>query len=121
MIKLENLHGTFHNHSTWSDGLETIETMAEAARDPNNHGYSKSNGIPNLRREIASKYLKKYGVRLDPDAEVITCLGSKEGFSHMCLALMGAGSVRLARAERYGHALAGFVVLACGAAIKVGL
>ena len=37
------------------------------------------------------------------------------------LAVMGVGSVRFARAERYGHALAGFVVLACGAAIKVGL
>jgi len=72
-----------------------IDKLAEAARDPNNHGYSKSNGIPNLRREIASKYLKKYGVRLDPDAEVITCLGSKEGFSHMCLALMGPGDTAI--------------------------
>ena len=72
-----------------------IDKLAEAARDPNNHGYSKSNGIPNLRREIASKYLKKYGVRLDPDSEVITCLGSKEGFSHMCLALMGPGDTAI--------------------------
>jgi len=72
-----------------------IDKLAEAARDPDNHGYSKSNGIPNLRREIASKYLKKYGVRLDPDAEVITCLGSKEGFSHMCLALMGPGDTAI--------------------------
>ncbi|MEO8497119.1 MAG: aminotransferase class I/II-fold pyridoxal phosphate-dependent enzyme [Planctomycetota bacterium] len=72
-----------------------IDKLAEAARDPNNHGYSKSNGIPNLRREIASKYLKKYGVRLDPDTEVITCLGSKEGFSHMCLALMGPGDTAI--------------------------
>ena len=68
-----------------------IEKLAEAAHDPDNHGYSKSNGIVNLRREVAAKYLKKYGVRLDPDSEVITCLGSKEGFSHMCLALMGPG------------------------------
>jgi alanine-synthesizing transaminase len=72
-----------------------IDKLTEAARDPNNHGYSKSNGIPNLRREIASKYLKKYGVRLDPDKEVITCLGSKEGFSHMCLALMGPGDTAI--------------------------
>jgi alanine-synthesizing transaminase len=72
-----------------------IDKLAEAARDPDNHGYSKSNGIPNLRREIASKYLKKYGVRLDPDAEVITCLGSKEGFSHLCLALMGPGDTAI--------------------------
>ncbi|QEG34353.1 aminotransferase class I/II-fold pyridoxal phosphate-dependent enzyme [Bythopirellula goksoeyrii] len=68
-----------------------IEKLSEAARDPGNHGYSKSNGIANLRREVAAKYMKKYGVRLDPDQEVITCLGSKEGFSHMCLAMMGPG------------------------------
>ena len=68
-----------------------IEKLNEAARDPANHGYSKSNGIQNLRREVAAKYFKKYGVRLDPDSEVIVCLGSKEGFSHMCLALMGPG------------------------------
>lgn len=74
---------------------QVIEKLVEAARDPRNHRYSKSNGIANLRREVASKYLKKYGVRLDPDAEVITCLGSKEGFSHMCLGLMGPGDTAL--------------------------
>jgi alanine-synthesizing transaminase len=68
-----------------------IEKLAEAARDPDNHGYSKNIGITNLRREVASKYFRKYGVRLDPESEVIVCLGSKEGFSHMCLALMGPG------------------------------
>ncbi len=70
---------------------QVIEKLAEAAADVRNHGYSKSNGIPNLRREVASKYLRKFGVRLDPDNEVMVCLGSKEGFSHMCLALMGPG------------------------------
>lgn len=68
-----------------------IEKLAEAAHDPRNHGYSKSIGITNLRREVASKYLTRYGVRLDPDREIIACLGSKEGFSHMCLAMMGPG------------------------------
>lgn len=68
-----------------------IGKLAEAAQDATNHGYSKSNGVLNLRREVASKYLKKYGVRLDPESEVMVCLGSKEGFSHMCLALMGPG------------------------------
>jgi alanine-synthesizing transaminase len=72
-----------------------IEKLAEAARDPNNHGYSKSNGIVNLRREVAAKYHKKYGVRLDPDKEIIVCLGSKEGFSHMCLAMMGPGDTAI--------------------------
>lgn len=72
-----------------------IEKLTEAAQDPRNHGYSKSTGILNLRREVGSKYLKRYGVRLDPESEVITCLGSKEGFSHMCLALMGPGDTAI--------------------------
>ncbi len=94
-----------------------IEKLAEAARDPRNHGYSKSNGILNLRREVASKYLKRYGVRLDPTNEVMVCLGSKEGFSHMCLALMGAGDTAIIPApyfpvHMYGVALAAGNVIA---------
>ncbi len=72
-----------------------IEKLAEAAHDERNHGYSKSNGLLNLRRELTSKYLRKYGVRLDPETEAIVCLGSKEGFSHMCLALMGPGDTAI--------------------------
>lgn len=70
---------------------QVVAKLAEAAADVRNHGYSKSNGIANLRREVAGKYYRNYGVRLDPESEIIACLGSKEGFSHMCLALMGPG------------------------------
>ncbi len=89
-----------------------IEKLAEAAQDPRNHRYSKSNGIASLRREVAAKYLKKYGVRLDPESEAIVCLGSKEGFSHMCLALMGPGDTAVVPAPYfpvhvYAVALAG--------------
>ncbi len=80
---------------------EVIEKLSEAAHDPRNHGYSKSNGIVNLRREVAGKYLKKYGVRLDPETQVMTCLGSKEGFSHMCLALMGPGDTAIVPAPYF--------------------
>ena len=80
---------------------EVIAKLNEAAVDPKNHGYSKSNGIVNLRREVAGKYLKKYGVRLDPESEVMTCLGSKEGFSHMCLALMGPGDTAIVPAPYF--------------------
>lgn len=78
-----------------------IEKLAEAARDERNHGYSKSNGIVNLRREVGAKYFKKYGVRLDPESEVIVCLGSKEGFSHMCLAMMGPGDTAIVPAPYF--------------------
>ncbi|MEZ6109546.1 MAG: aminotransferase class I/II-fold pyridoxal phosphate-dependent enzyme [Pirellulaceae bacterium] len=95
-----------------------IEKLNEAARDPRNHGYSKSNGILNLRREVASKYFRKYGVRLDPDNEVIVCLGSKEGFSHMCLALMGPGDTAVIPAPYFPVHMYG-VALASGNAIAL--
>jgi len=70
---------------------KVIEKLCDAAQDPRNHRYSASAGVFNLRREMARLYDKLYGVRLDPESEVIACIGSKEGFSHMCLALMGPG------------------------------
>jgi len=78
-----------------------VEKLAEAAADPGNHGYSKSNGILNLRREVAAKYFKKYGVRIDPESEAMVCLGSKEGFSHMCLAMMGPGDTAIVPAPYF--------------------
>ncbi|HEY2761702.1 MAG TPA: aminotransferase class I/II-fold pyridoxal phosphate-dependent enzyme [Pirellulales bacterium] len=95
-----------------------IEKLAEAARDPKNHGYSPSLGITNLRREVASRYLKKWGVRLDPESEVIVTLGSKEGFSHLCLALIGPGDTAIVPAPTYpAHLYA--VSLASGNAITL--
>ena len=78
-----------------------IDKLTEAAQDEGNHGYSKNIGIVNLRREVASKYYRKYGARLDPESEVIVCLGSKEGFSHMCLALMGPGDTAIVPAPYF--------------------
>lgn len=90
-----------------------IEKLVEAAQDPKNHGYSHSLGLASLRREVASKYFKHYGVRLDPESEVVACLGSKEGFSHMCLALMGPGDTAIVPAPSYpAHIYA--VALAAG-------
>ncbi|MCU0716204.1 MAG: aminotransferase class I/II-fold pyridoxal phosphate-dependent enzyme [Pirellula sp.] len=90
-----------------------IAKLSEAAKDTTNHGYSKSNGILNLRREVTSKYLRKYGVRLDPETETIVCLGSKEGFSHMLLALIGAGDTAIIPAPYFPVHMYG-VVLASG-------
>ncbi len=90
-----------------------VQKLHDAASDPGNHGYSKSNGIVNLRREVACKYYRKYGVRLDPDAEIIACLGSKEGFSHMCLALMGPGDTAIIPSPYFPVHMYG-VILASG-------
>jgi alanine-synthesizing transaminase len=72
-----------------------IKKLAEAARDPRNHRYSVSNGVAGLRKEVAKKYQDKYGVTLDPETEVIATIGSKEGFSHLCLALLGPGDTAI--------------------------
>ncbi|MGB0767924.1 MAG: aminotransferase class I/II-fold pyridoxal phosphate-dependent enzyme [Phycisphaeraceae bacterium] len=68
-----------------------VDKIREAVIDPRNSRYSVSAGVYNLRREMAIKYERKWGVELDPDTEVIATIGSKEGFSHMCLALLGPG------------------------------
>ncbi|MFA5292902.1 MAG: aminotransferase class I/II-fold pyridoxal phosphate-dependent enzyme [Phycisphaerae bacterium] len=72
-----------------------VDKLCEAARDPRNQRYSSSRGIFNLRREVAIKYAKQYNVELDPNTEVLACIGSKEGFSHLCLAMLGPGDTAL--------------------------
>ena len=80
-----------------SDGAPqvVIDKLCEAARDPRNHRYSASRGIPNLRRELAKKYERKWGVQLDPEKEVLACIGSKEGYSHLCLAMLEPGDTAI--------------------------
>lgn len=78
-----------------------IDKLCEAARDSRNHRYSVASGIHNLRREVAVKYEKRFGVGLDPDTEVVATIGSKEGFSHMCLALLGPGDTALVPAPSF--------------------
>lgn len=94
------------------------EKLAEAIQDPRNHRYSVSNGIGNLRKEVAKRYLNKYDVTLNPDSEIIACLGSKEGFSHLCLALIGPGDTAIVPAPSFPiHVYA--VVLAAGNVISL--
>ena len=72
-----------------------IDKLSEAAQDRRNQRYSASRGIHGLRREIAKKYESKWNVQLDPETEVLACIGSKEGFSHLCLAMMGPGDTAI--------------------------
>jgi alanine-synthesizing transaminase len=101
-----------------SDGAPqiVIEKLTEAAKDPRNHRYSASRGIKNLRGEIAKRYAKLWNVHLDPEHEVLACIGSKEGFSHMCLAMMGPGDTAIVPdpafpIHNYAVALAGANVI----------
>ncbi len=86
-----------------------IDKLCEAAKDDRNHRYSVATGVYNLRREVAKKYETRFGVSLDPDQEVVTTIGSKEGFSHMCLALLGPGDTAISPAPTFpihSHAVA---------------
>jgi alanine-synthesizing transaminase len=93
-----------------------VDKLCEAARDPRNHRYSASRGIKGLRNEMAKKYARNWNVELDPEKEVLACIGSKEGFSHMCLAMLGSGDTAIVPdpafpIHNYAVALAGANVI----------
>ncbi len=95
-----------------------IDKLCEAVRDERNHRYSVSNGLFNLRREFALRYDRAHGVKLDPETEVLAGLGSKEVFSHMCLALIGPGDTAIVPAPSFPiHVYA--VALASGNVISL--
>lgn len=86
-----------------------IDKLCEAARDTRNHRYSVATGVLNLRKEVSRRYESRFGVSLDPEHEIVTTIGSKEGFSHMCLALLGPGDSALVPAPTFpihSHAVA---------------
>ncbi|MGH9155226.1 MAG: aminotransferase class I/II-fold pyridoxal phosphate-dependent enzyme [Acidimicrobiales bacterium] len=68
-----------------------VDKLIEAARNPRNHRYSSSRGIPKLRQAVAELYLRRFGVELDADLEVVTTIGAKEGLSHLMWVLLGPG------------------------------
>ena len=78
-----------------------VDKLAEAARNPRNHRYSATRGIPRLRLAISDLYRRKFDVHLDPDAEVCVTIGAKEGFSHLMWVLLGPGDTALVPSPSY--------------------
>src|SRR6202023_459430 len=68
-----------------------VNKLIEAARNPRNHRYSASRGIPRLREEITRRYQTNYGVDLDPDTEAIVTIGAKDALAHLLFAVVGPG------------------------------
>ncbi|HOL21232.1 MAG TPA: aminotransferase class I/II-fold pyridoxal phosphate-dependent enzyme [bacterium] len=93
-----------------------IDKLVEVARDCKAHRYSASKGIPHLRREICNWYEKRFGVKLDPEEEAVVCIGSKEGISHLALAVFDRGDVVLVPNPTYPSHL--YSVIIAGAKIK---
>src|SRR5258706_3926687 len=78
-----------------------VDKLAEAARNSRNHRYSASKGIPKLRQAVSDLYLRRFGVELDPDTEVVTTIGAKEGLSHLMWVLLGPGDSAIVPSPSY--------------------
>jgi len=87
-----------------------VEKLQETALDPRTHRYSTSKGIPGLRKAQASYYGRRFGVKLNPDTQVVATLGSKEGFANMAAAITAPGDVVLVPNPTYPIHSFGFIM-----------
>ncbi len=93
-----------------------VDKLVEAARNPRNHRYSLSRGIPKLRQAMCAWYKRKYDVDLDPDTEAIATIGAKEGLSHLVMAILGPGDIAMVPNPTYPiHA---YSVIIAGADVR---
>ena len=70
---------------------ETVETLYEIAKRPDAHGYQSYRGDLELRKAIAEWYDKTFGVKADPNTEILPLVGSKEGIMHLIMAFVNEG------------------------------
>src|SRR6186997_1604283 len=87
-----------------------VDKLCEVVRDPRTHRYSSSRGIPGLRRAQAGYYERRFGVKLNPDTQVVATLGSKEGFANMAQAITAPGDVVLVPNPSYPIHAFGFLM-----------
>ncbi|MDR3567633.1 MAG: LL-diaminopimelate aminotransferase [Syntrophobacteraceae bacterium] len=78
-----------------------IEKLAQTAKDPENHQYPSYSGMNDFRVSVAKWYGKRFGVDLDPMAETLTLIGSKEGLAHLPLAVINPGDLALVPSPAY--------------------
>ncbi|HEX4198216.1 MAG TPA: LL-diaminopimelate aminotransferase [Caulobacteraceae bacterium] len=87
-----------------------VEKLIETVRKPKTHRYSASKGIVGLRRAMAGYYDRRFGVKLDPETEVVATLGSKEGFANLAQALTAPGDVIICPNPAYPIHAYGFIM-----------
>ena len=93
-----------------------VEKLTEVVQDPRTHRYSASKGITGLRKAQAAYYERRFGVKLNPNTQVVATLGSKEGFANMAQAITAPGDVVLSPNPSYPIHTFGFLM--AGAAIR---
>jgi alanine-synthesizing transaminase len=87
-----------------------IEKLCETARKPRTNRYSASRGVPGLRRAMAGYYERRFGVKLNPDTQIVATLGSKEGFANLAQAITAPGDVIIAPNPSYPIHAFGFIM-----------
>lgn len=87
-----------------------VDKLVDVVRDPRTHRYSSSRGIPGLRRAQANYYARRFGVKLNPDTQIVATLGSKEGFANMAQAITAPGDVILCPNPTYPIHAFGFIM-----------
>lgn len=87
-----------------------VEKLVETAGKPRTDRYSASKGIAGLRRAQANYYQRRFGVKLNPDTQVVATLGSKEGFANMAQAITAPGDVVLVPNPSYPIHAFGFLM-----------
>jgi alanine-synthesizing transaminase len=93
-----------------------VDKLIEAARNPRNHRYSYSRGMPKLRLAISQWYKRKFDVQIDPETEAIATIGAKEGLSHLIMAIMVPGDIAMVPNPTYPiHA---YSVIIAGADVR---
>ena len=87
-----------------------VDKLCEVVRDPRTHRYSSSRGIPGLRRAQANYYARRFGVKLNPETQIVATLGSKEGFANMAQAITAPGDVVVCPNPTYPIHAFGFIM-----------
>ncbi|MBL0317935.1 MAG: LL-diaminopimelate aminotransferase [Alphaproteobacteria bacterium] len=87
-----------------------IQKLIETAKNPDVHGYSLSRGIPGLRKAQCAYYKRRFNVDLDPETEIITTMGSKEGLANLATAITRPGDVIMVPSPSYPIHPYGFVI-----------
>src|SRR5262245_43910854 len=93
-----------------------VDKLVDTVSKPRTNRYSASKGIPGLRKAQAAYYARRFGVKLNPETQVVATLGSKEGFANMAQAISAPGDVILVPSPTYPIHEFGFII--SGAAIR---
>ena len=93
-----------------------VEKLKETIGKPRTDRYSSSRGIPGLRRAQAAYYARRFGVKLNPETQIVTTLGSKEGFANVAQAITAPGDVIIVPNPTYPIHVFGFLM--AGGAIR---